>query len=913
MSFPKYLLPITLVTLAAAAAQAVPAYPGLINTTQPDGTPVTIRLRGDEHFSWAESADGFTLLRDNNNYWTVAAPDASGVLRPGKLRLKGGSAAAQAALLGVTSPMPMTAASAKANAPAKVHKSELQVDCTFPTTGKRKLLMILVNFADTRPTFSREAFDGYMNGAKWKGIGSFRDFYLEDSYGQLDIETTVTPWVNLPGTKSTYTADNVGRIIEYALNILYDQINLADYDNDGDGILDGLAIIHQGAGQEATGNVADIWSHSSTLYGLNVGGYEVRRYTIQPELFGNSGAMSTIGVMCHEFGHNLGAPDFYDTDYESSGGEYGGTGVWDLLGSGAWNGDNGTRPAHTNMWQKILYGWVDPVILTESQTVASMPDATTNPVAYRFDTTSDGDYFILENRQAKGPFNSALPGSGLLVMHANDKIISSSVVLNTVNATFPQGCYTVAANSDYADPTAETYTYGYPNNADALFPAGGTVFNDRSTPASHAVDGRHSYKGIEQITQNNDGTVSFSFVAERVPASPRNFEASAEAADVKLVWEAPEEEGLKAYNIYRNGKKITTAAATATSYIDVAPEEASGVMEYTLDAEYSDGRISPPVTVSLRMPRPKVDVLSGTDEEQGVNLSWTVDTQISRMQTPGAITTDYQLVPVSGEKIEIAHRYTANDLVTYQGMKIRRIAFIPYTSLQESSYKLKIYETDADGANPVVVSEREVKELGTGIWNTVMLTKAVEIKPGKEYWTAIEMSPLRKVVQVFTESHDVQPGLGDLLRLNDGEWSRLPDALGDYVMYAILADGPGPDQSPIGDYSGEVNPDTDLYFPIGFRVYRDGMLVGETSSRSFIDTTCPNGEHIYSVTTLYKGNSETAPCDPLTVNVTGNHSAIETIDAAPAHAPAYRLDGTRVPDASTVRGLILRRGEKIIK
>ena len=114
-------------------------------------------------------------------------------------------------------------------------------------------------------------------------------------------------------------------------------------------MLDGLAVIHQGAGQEATGNTSDIWSHSGTIYGKRIGGLEIRRYTIQPEQFGTGGPMSDIGVMAHEFGHNLGAPDFYDTDYSNSGGEYCGTGVWDLMAGGAWNGfgspSSGDRPA----------------------------------------------------------------------------------------------------------------------------------------------------------------------------------------------------------------------------------------------------------------------------------------------------------------------------------------------------------------------------------------------------------------------------------------------------------------------------------------------------------------------------------------------------------------------------------------
>ena len=65
--------------------------------------------------------------------------------------------------------------------------------------------------------------------------------------------------------------------------------------------------------------------------------YWVGKYTIQPE---NGG----VGVFTHEYGHDLGLPDLYDT----SGGENG-TGFWTLMSSGSWMGDgtgiSATSPA----------------------------------------------------------------------------------------------------------------------------------------------------------------------------------------------------------------------------------------------------------------------------------------------------------------------------------------------------------------------------------------------------------------------------------------------------------------------------------------------------------------------------------------------------------------------------------------
>lgn len=197
--------------------------------------------------------------------------------------------------------------------------------------------MLLVNFADTQTTFGRDDFDAMMNTANYQNTGSFRDFYLENSYGQLDIQTTVVGWIQLSKNKNMYSTENMTELISEALTLVQDEIDFSQFDNNGDGELDGLSIIHQGTGQEVTGSTQDIWSHSGELYDTWVDGIRVRTYTIQPELLYNVPMLSmmTVGVFCHEFGHNLGDPDFYDVDYEQNG-SYVGTGEWDLMGGGAW-------------------------------------------------------------------------------------------------------------------------------------------------------------------------------------------------------------------------------------------------------------------------------------------------------------------------------------------------------------------------------------------------------------------------------------------------------------------------------------------------------------------------------------------------------------------------------------------------
>jgi len=227
---------------------------------------------------------------------------------------------------------------------------------------------------------------------------SMRNFYLELSSGRYTVNGDVTDWVTVPGAAASYDDDLPGGVwnfLEDSTEGWYDEqlagkttdeINdyLAqfdvwdryDYDGDGnfdepDGYIDHFQSVHAGEGEEAGGGVlggAAIWSHrwyarfsgiGSTGPAGNLGGgiqigdsdYWIGDYTIEPE---NGG----VGVFAHEFGHDLGLPDLYDT----AGGENG-TGFWTLMSSGSWLGDGqdtiGTRPGHMGGWEKFQLGWLN--------------------------------------------------------------------------------------------------------------------------------------------------------------------------------------------------------------------------------------------------------------------------------------------------------------------------------------------------------------------------------------------------------------------------------------------------------------------------------------------------------------------------------------------------------------------------
>jgi len=256
---------------------------------------------------------------------------------------------------------------------------------------------------------------------------SMKSYYEALSNGLYSVTNTVSDWVKVPYNASYYgdnTVEDFGgaaRFIQDSGNAWWDAQIAAgkspaeidaylsqfdvwdryDFDNDGnfdepDGYIDHFQAVHAGQGEDAGGGAqgADaIWSHRSYAFqdgyasegptgnlagGTRIGQskYWLGDYTTEPE---NGG----LGVFAHEFGHDLGLPDYYDT----AGGENG-TAFWTLMSSGSWLGHGaaanqgiGTTPGLMGPEEKLFLGWLD------HSTVAAGASGsyTLNPAQYHVD------------------------------------------------------------------------------------------------------------------------------------------------------------------------------------------------------------------------------------------------------------------------------------------------------------------------------------------------------------------------------------------------------------------------------------------------------------------------------------------------------------------------------------------------
>jgi len=307
------------------------------------------------------------------------------------------------------------------------------------TTGTVRILVLLVDFTDVAPDSAHTGayFDGLFNDAS-PGAKSFHAYYSEVSLGALTIQATViATWFHSAHPMSYYGADGsrppddangpIYRLVTETVQLSDPSVNFATFDANGDGVVDHLTVIHAGAAQESGGSSDLIWSHRWAVLdadpttpgsqSLVADGVQIYGYTMVSE-------DSPVGVVAHEFGHDLDLPDLYDTDGSSEG-----AGLWDIMSGGSWNGaPAGTSPAEFSAWSKIRLGWLTPTDVTTALIGTSIPQVETTGTAFRLGIPGGSplEYFLIENRQAAG-FDAALPGSGLLIWHVDDAQASNDV------------------------------------------------------------------------------------------------------------------------------------------------------------------------------------------------------------------------------------------------------------------------------------------------------------------------------------------------------------------------------------------------------------------------------------------------------------------------------------------------------
>ncbi|NGO14667.1 M6 family metalloprotease domain-containing protein [Streptomyces sp. HC44] len=237
-----------------------------------------------------------------------------------------------------------------------------------------------------------------------KGVDSMKKYYEKQSSGRYSVDGAVSDWVKVPYNEARYgnnacgssNCSSVWNVVSDGVTAWvaaqkaagksdaeikaelagYDKWDRGDFDADGnfnepDGYIDHFQVVHAGEDESAGGGAQGedaIWAHRWYAFGNNAGatgpdgnkmggaqigdtGIWVGDYTIQPE---NGG----LGVFAHEYGHDLGLPDHYDTTNQGENS----TAYWTLMSSGSWLGtgedDIGNLPGDMTAWDKLQLGWL---------------------------------------------------------------------------------------------------------------------------------------------------------------------------------------------------------------------------------------------------------------------------------------------------------------------------------------------------------------------------------------------------------------------------------------------------------------------------------------------------------------------------------------------------------------------------
>ena len=496
---------------------AVPACPNLFSVIQQDSTLLQVQLHGDEFSNWMTTSDGYVIGVDSQHAYRYLVPQGDNLVFSEHLAHNSQERDnAEVTFLQRCGDMALTQMKQCQLSTHRNQVSAIQTstNTSLPVKGARRILTILVEFPDKPFTKKQAEFDHMINQIGYNGNdskGSVRDFYRENSNGQLDVVSTIIGPIITPHLSSHYAGwvDGAGKFVNHkaalidliwwALDEVSDQVNFSHFDGNLDGVVDGVQIIFAGFGRADNPN-GIIWPHS-LLYPEPLREHKTKfqNFCYTPELDQN-GDIAAIGTMCHELGHVFGAWDFYDTD-KGLNGLYYATGDYDLMCNGSWN-NNGKCPAHFNPYVKsYVYGWLNPQIITAKPAQYHLSPTISTPAVYRINTHTEGEYFLLENR-AKMGFDAHIPCGGLVVYHIHKDMNSNAQDFNNAH---PLKCYALNAEAT-TNPNINSASYGA-SDSERAFPGeeGQYMFlTSTSIPSLTAWDGSSTGTNLSFIRQNGN-------------------------------------------------------------------------------------------------------------------------------------------------------------------------------------------------------------------------------------------------------------------------------------------------------------------------------------------------------------------------------------------------------------------------
>lgn len=450
----KILLSIAFALMGIASGFAAKAHTALTTITQSDGSQLTIRLHGDEHFSWYSTADDVLLVQVGSNYY-VAQVEEDGTLKatPQLAHNAGERGTVEEQVINNQNKEKfLNLLNAEPQALAKPIGTV--TPAYFPHKGSPKALVILVEFQDVKFKTSDPVatFTHYLKGADGEATPKANNAYVTKgmvNYGSVSqyfkdmSQRKFTPQFDIVGPvtvskNSAYYGSNTGgadanfkEMIAEACKNVSTNVNFADYDQDNDGYIDLVYIIYAGYSESFGGNSADcLWPKSGsatfnepgTNISLKLNGKMISRYGINNELNGTpknwidgKPLLNGIGLFCHEFSHTMGLPDLYPT-VEASRVDNQNPEYWDLMDGGEYT-YSGYFPTPYSPWEMDVMDWTAPIELGDEAKQVNLDSYANSRTAYKINGEND-EYLLIQNIQTEGWWSGitqAFKTTGMLV------------------------------------------------------------------------------------------------------------------------------------------------------------------------------------------------------------------------------------------------------------------------------------------------------------------------------------------------------------------------------------------------------------------------------------------------------------------------------------------------------------------
>lgn len=366
-----------------------------------------------------------------------------------------------------------------------------------PTVSSPAVLVIPVEFSDVRAaskgysvTKIEKAFNGGTGDTDYYSV---HDYYYTSSYGKLDIEFTVLNTWFKPKYSSSYyrtqTIDYYGSeqfigdqlIMDEALASLSKSMDLSKFDSDDNGLIDAVVLINtldidSDVDFQWAYRFWNIYTNASGEYyeydNVSANDYLWASYQFMHENLERTGSVSydntslvNTYTYIHEFGHVLGADDYYDTAYIES--PLNGYDIMD-----AYFGDH-------NPYTKFNYGWLtnSRLVVADSTLTVTLEDFSKNGdtllIANNWDDNLGvyQEYYVLvyyKNTKLNGNGFGYFEEEGILVYHINASLYRETEegttyydVYNTnTNANDPNGYGTKDNLVEFVLSTKGNYVYG---------------------------------------------------------------------------------------------------------------------------------------------------------------------------------------------------------------------------------------------------------------------------------------------------------------------------------------------------------------------------------------------------------------------------------------------------------------------